>query len=70
MLPKCIASCSFFVVKPIMSLNMKGHFQGPKGPICTLSDVFQLISQKQFIAWSKFVSNTYSKSYMAFQFTW
>ena len=40
-LPKFIASSSFFVVNPILSLNMKvwnnskGHFQGPKGPIWT-----------------------------------
>ena len=43
--------------------HSKGHFQGQKGP-------FQLISQKRHIVWWKFVWNTYSKSYMAFQFTW
>ena len=49
--------------------HSKGHFQGQKGPM-DICDLFQLISQKRYIVWSKLVWITYSKSYMAIQFIW
>ena len=47
-------------------IQFKGHFEKSNLDLC---DLFQLISQKRYIVWWKFVWNTYSKAYMAFQFT-
>ena len=47
--------------------HSKGNFQGQKGPIWTFVIYFSYYLR---MVWWKFVWNTYSKSYMAFQFTW
>ena len=50
--------------------RLKGPYgQHSKGTCWWAETWFQLISQKRYIVKSKLVWNTYSKSYMAFQFT-